>query len=224
LRIALLHADELVILIERLLSDQFQLLLKERECLDTERTLMLASIASLVSVLGARDAYTRGHSETVANILAEMATTMGASRQEIETLTIGGRLHDIGKIGIRDDILLKPGTLTDTEFEIITQHPIIGTNILKPIPSLSPIIPLVLLHHERIDGKGYPQGLKGCKIPLWARMTAVADIYAALISERPYKGPTPQDQVLQIIKDVSGTQLCPDCVDVFFEWIDSQTT
>jgi putative nucleotidyltransferase with HDIG domain len=185
---------------------------------------MLASITSLVSALEARDTYTRGHSETVAEVLAEMATRIGASKQDIEALTIGGRLHDIGKIGIRDNILLKPGSLTDSEFEIIKQHPIIGANILKPIPSLSPIIPLVLLHHERIDGKGYPQGLKGCKIPLWARMTAVADTYAALISERPYKGSTPQDQVLQIIKDVRGTQLCPDCVDIFLEWITSQTT
>lgn len=215
------NIDELVILIERLLSDQFQLLLKERERLDTERTLMLASIASLISALEARDAYTRGHSETVAEVLAEMATIMGASKQEIEILTIGGRLHDIGKIGIRDDILLKPGPLTEKEFEIIKQHPVIGANILKPIPSLASIIPLVLLHHERIDGKGYPQGLNGCKIPLWARMTAVADIYAALISERPYKSPTPRDQVLQIIKDVRGTQLCPDCVDIFLEWINS---
>jgi response regulator RpfG family c-di-GMP phosphodiesterase len=160
------NLDELVIYIERLLSDQFQLLLKERERLDTERNLMLASITSLISALEARDAYTKGHSETVADILANVATRMGMSKQEIEVITIGGRLHDIGKIGIRDDILLKPGPLTDREYDIIKQHPVIGANILKPIPSLADIVPIVFLHHERMDGNGYPLGLKGTQIPL----------------------------------------------------------
>jgi putative two-component system response regulator len=213
------NIDELVILVERLLSDQFQLLLKERERLDTERTLMLASITSLVSALEARDPYTRGHSEMVATILAELGMMIGMSKQELEALTIGGRLHDIGKIGIRDDILFKPGPLSPREFAIIMEHPVIGANILKPIPSLSSIIPVVLFHHERMDGTGYPQGMKAHQIPLWARLTAVADTYAALTSERPYQGAFPTAHVLQIIKDVRGAQLCPECVDVFLEWI-----
>lgn len=215
------NIDELVILIERLLSDQFQLLLKERERLDSERNLMLASIASLISALEARDAYTKGHSETVSEVLAEMAALMGASKQDLEIVTIGGRLHDIGKIGIRDDILLKPGPLTAAEFDIIKQHPVIGANILKPIPSLARIVPIVLFHHERMDGKGYPHGFSGLKIPLWARMTAVADTYAALTSQRPYQDAMPLARVLQIIKNVRGAQLCPECVDVFLQWINS---
>ena len=215
------NIDQLVILVERLLSDQFLLLLKDRERLETERSLMLASIASLISALEARDSYTRGHSETVAAIVSGMATTMGATKQEIETITIGGRLHDIGKIGIRDDVLFKPGPLTPREFEIIKQHPVIGANILKPIPSLKEIVSIVLYHHERPDGKGYPYGLNSPKIPLWARMVAVADTYAALRSKRPYQSPISKEQALQIIHEVKGTQLCPDCVDLFMKWHES---
>jgi response regulator RpfG family c-di-GMP phosphodiesterase len=215
------NIDELVILLERLLSDQFQILLKERERLDTERNVILASIASLVSALEARDAYTRGHSESVSEILTNMAVMMGASKQEQETASLGGKLHDIGKIGIRDDILLKPGPLTDQEYDIIKQHPVIGSNILKPIPSLSEIIPIVFLHHERIDGKGYPLGLKGRQIPLWPRMAAVADTYSALTSKRPYKKVVPPEKALEIIQEVKGTQLCPECVEVFMQWIES---
>jgi response regulator RpfG family c-di-GMP phosphodiesterase len=216
------NLDELVIYIERLLSDQFQLLLKERERLDAERNLMLASITSLISALEARDAYTRGHSETVADILTNMAIRGGVGKQELEAITIGGRLHDIGKIGIRDDILLKPGPLTDREYDIIKQHPVIGANILKPIPSLADIVPIVFLHHERMDGNGYPLGLKGTQIPLWARMTAVADTYAALTSKRPYKAIVPHERALEIIKEVQGSQLCPECVERFLEWIASK--
>jgi putative two-component system response regulator len=213
------NIDELVILLERLLSDQFQLLLKDRERLDAERTVMLASIASLVSALEARDAYTRGHSESVADILGNLATVMGVGLQERETAILGGRLHDLGKIGIRDNILLKPGALTDGEYAMIKQHPEIGANILKPIPSLAEIIPIVMLHHERIDGKGYPLGLKGRHIPLWARMAAVADTYSALRSQRPYKHAVPQATALEIILAAKGTQLCPECVDVFMHWV-----
>jgi len=211
------NVDQLVILIERLLSDQFLLLLKDRERLDAERTLMVASIASLISALEARDSYTRGHSETVAEITAGIATMMGASYQEIEMAKIGGRLHDIGKIGIRDDILFKPGPLTRYEFELIKKHPIIGANILRPIPSLAEVVTIVLYHHERPDGKGYPHGLRD--IPQWARIVAVADTYAALRSERPYQDPLPEEKVLQILEDVRGTQLCSESVDLFLRWI-----
>ena len=214
------NIDQLVILVERLLSDQFLLLLKDRERLETERTLMLASIASLISALEARDPYTRGHSETVASIVSGMAALMGMNKQQAETLSIGGRLHDIGKIGIRDDILFKPGPLTPREFEIIKQHPVIGANILKPIPSLKDIVSVVLYHHERPDGKGYPYGLSASQIPLWASIVSVADTYAALRSKRPYQSPMPREQAVQIIQQVRGTQLCAECVDLFLKWIE----
>lgn len=214
------NIDELVILIEKILSDQFILLLKEKERLESERHLIVGSIASLIVALEARDKYTKGHSEEVGRIVSGMVAMTGASSREIETATIGGRLHDIGKIGIRDEILLKPGSLSAEEFSIIKQHPIIGANILRPIPSFSDILPIVLSHHERMDGKGYPHGLKGDQIHLWSRMTAVADTYDALTSDRPYRRGMSHEKALQIIEDVRGTQLCPDCVDLFFGWIE----
>jgi response regulator RpfG family c-di-GMP phosphodiesterase len=212
------NIDELVILIEKILSDQFILLLKEKERLESERHLIVGSIASLIVALEARDKYTKGHSEEVGRIVSGMVAMTGASSREIETATIGGRLHDIGKIGIRDEILLKPGSLSAEEFSLIKQHPIIGANILRPIPSFSDILPIVLSHHERMDGKGYPHGLKGDQIHLWSRMTAVADTYDALTSDRPYRRGMSHEKALQIIEDVRGTQLCPDCVDLFFGW------
>lgn len=213
------NIDELVILVEKVLSDQFHMLLMERERLDSERNLMIASITSLVTALEARDNYTKGHSEAVGIIVSGMLSITGASQKEVETVTIGGRLHDIGKIGVRDEILLKTGKLTEEEFTHIKRHPVIGANIIKSIPSFSDVIPIVLSHHERLDGKGYPQGLKGESIHLWARMTAVADTYHALTSHRPYRKGMSQGKALQIIEDASGTQLCPDCVGLFFRWI-----
>ena len=216
------NVDELVILVEKLLSDQFHMLLMERERLDSERNLMIASITSLITALEARDNYTKGHSEAVGKIVSGMLGRAGATQKEIETVTIGGRLHDIGKIGVRDEILLKPGRLTNEEFAHIKKHPVIGANIIKSIPSFSDVIPIVLSHHERIDGKGYPEGLKGDDIHLWARMTAVADTYHSLTSDRPYRKGMAQDKAFQIIKDVTGTQLCPQSVELFFSWIYSK--
>lgn len=213
------NIDELVILVEKMLSDQFHMLLMERERLDTERNLMIASITSLITALEARDNYTRGHSEAVGRIVSGMLKIGGGNPKEVETVTIGGRLHDIGKIGVRDEILLKPGQLTEEEFDHIKKHPVIGANIIKSIPSFSDVIPIVLSHHERMDGKGYPQGLKGDNIHLWARMTAVADTYHSLTSDRPYRKGMVQGKALQIIEDVSGSQLCPDCVYLFFKWV-----
>jgi len=215
------NIDQLVILVEKLLSDHFLLLLKEKERLDAEQSLIIASIGSLISALEARDSYTRGHSESVATIVSGMAALMGATREEIDRMTIGGKLHDIGKIGVRDSVLLKPGALTDEEFAEIQEHPLIGATILESIPSLSDIVSVVLCHHERMDGKGYPNGLKGESIPQSARMTAVADTYNALTSDRPYRKGMPQEKALQIITDIKGSQLCPESVDIFFKWITS---
>lgn len=215
------HIDELVILVEKLLSDQYIILLKERENLEIERKLLLGSITSLISALEARDSYTRGHSEDVASVLCGIAEIAGESKDNIEIIRTGGKLHDIGKIGVRDSVLLKPDKLTSDEFNLIKQHPVIGAEILKSIPSFSRIVPIVYSHHERMDGKGYPQGLIGSKINKWARMTAVADTYDALVSDRPYRKGMPQEKALQIIHDVKGTQLCPECVELFMKWLSS---
>jgi response regulator RpfG family c-di-GMP phosphodiesterase len=213
------NIDQLVITVEKLLSDHFQLMLKERERLESDRQAMLGSISSLVQALEARDQYTRGHSEEVSEICTELAIKLNVDQEDLENITIAARLHDVGKIGVRDDILLKPGKLTDAEFAIIKRHPLVGSKILAPIESLKKAIPIVLSHHERFDGKGYPEGLKGLDIPFWARVTAVADTYHALTSDRPYRQGMPQEKAFQIIADARGTQLCPECVDLFLDWI-----
>lgn len=215
------NTDQLIILIDKLLSHQFVMLLKERERLDSERHMMLASITSLVNALEARDPYTRGHSTAVARIASGMAGLTGATPDECQTVLIGGQLHDIGKIGIRDDVLLKPDRLTQAEYELIKQHPVIGTDILAPIESLRDIIPMVRFHHERFDGKGYPTGLGGQDIPLWARITSVADTFHALTSNRTYRRGVRHDNALKVIREITGRQLCPDCVALFLDWIHS---
>ncbi len=212
------NLDQLVILVEKMLSDHFLNLIKDRERLETERAMMLATITSLISALEARDTYTRGHSDAVADIIASLAELSGAEAGETEIVHLGGKLHDIGKIGVPDNILLKPGKLTGDEFQEIKKHPVTGLHILNTIPSLEPILPIVHHHHERWDGKGYPAGLKGEKIPFWARLTAVADTYHALTSDRPYRRGMPAQKALKIIDDVSGTQLCPQSVELFFNW------
>jgi response regulator RpfG family c-di-GMP phosphodiesterase len=211
--------DELIILIDRILSDQFQLILKEKERVTQERDMLLASITSLINALEARDTCTKGHSLTVAQIVTGMATFTEASEEEIERLTIGAKLHDVGKIGIRDEILFKKGRLTEKEYEIIKTHPVVGAAILESIPGLAAMLPMVLHHHERYDGTGYPAGLKGNDIPFWARMIAVADTFDAMIGNRPYRKGRSFNEVLDTIREVNGTQLCPECVEIFFDWI-----
>lgn len=207
--------NQLITTVEKLLSDRYQSLANEMRRLDRERGLMLGSIGSLVLALEARDPYTRGHSMAVSRMMVAMAKKMGFSLEEIDTIRTIGVLHDLGKIGIRDDILLKPGPLTRAEFEIVKRHPVIAVEILSPMPSLVGMIPGIASHHERVNGEGYPQGLKGNRIPLSARMVAVADTYHALISDRPYRRGLPADKCLQILEDLKGKQLCPNCTEAF---------
>ena len=211
------NIDQLVVTAERFLSDHFSRIVKERERLESERQFLIGSITSLILALEARDQYTRGHSESVSTFLVDIAREMSLDEDRIEKVRIAGKLHDLGKIGIRDEILLKPGPLNDEEWKILKLHPLIGAEILAPIQSLADIIPALSSHHERIDGKGYPHGLKGDGIPLLARMVAVADTYDALTSDRPYRKGFSYEDALTIIEDVKGTQLCPDCVQCFLK-------
>ena len=207
--------DHLLITAERLLSDHFRFLLKEKQRLDSERELILGSITSLVLALEARDRYTRGHSDSVAKIAVAMAERMGFGAESVDKIKTAGSLHDVGKIGIRDDILLKDGPLTDEEYAVIKRHPSVGASILSPIESLSDIVPAILNHHERMDGKGYPQALHGQHIHIFARIIAVADTFDALTSDRPYRKAFSDDKAMQIMAEAKGTQLCPECLDAF---------
>ena len=213
------NMEQMVITVEKLLSDQYLLLLKEKQRLDSERQYMLAGITSLIAALEARDHYTCGHSQAVSAIVGKMAQKMGMSKEDVESISIAGQLHDLGKIGVPDYILLKPGKLTREEFNLVREHPVVGVNILGNISSLSRIIPAIRHHHERFDGKGYPDGIKGGRIHVWARLMAVADTYHALTSDRPYRDGMPPDKAMNIIQEAKGTQLCPDCVELFNELI-----
>ena len=175
----------------------------------------LRTITAFAAALDARDPYTRWHSENVMRYSVEIAKTLGFSRARIETLRRAALLHDIGKIGISDRILLKAGKLTPEEFEQIKLHPLKGEVIIKNLPFLKEITLLIRHHHERYDGKGYPDGIKGEKIELGARILAVADSFDAMTSDRPYRKAIPLDEAVNQLKVNKGTQFSPEVVDCF---------
>ncbi len=211
------NIDQLVITAEKLLSDHFQMVLQQRELFKKERTLLMGSITSLVQALEARDSYTRGHSDTVSKISVNIAQKLSLNEFDCERIAFAARLHDLGKIGIRDDILLKKSALTEYEFSKIKEHPVLGADILNPIPSMEDIIPAVLHHHEKMNGKGYPHGLFGNEIPLWARIISIADVYDALTTDRPYKKAFTHQDTMQFIAEKSQDELCPECAKAFQE-------
>jgi putative nucleotidyltransferase with HDIG domain len=164
------------------------------------------------ATLDARDPYTAGHSIRVADYTAKMAESAGLTATQIDLLRKSALIHDIGKIGIRDTVLLKEDLLTKEEFDQIKQHPVIGASILEQVNlpnELKPIIPGVKYHHERYDGKGYPEGLSGETIPLFGRIMAVADAYDAMTSDRPYRKGIGKDKALTILEEGKGTQWDP---------------
>lgn len=181
---------------------------------EQERTYM-GSLRALTGSLEAKDPYTRGHSERVALLARELAIATGMSGTDAERVHLCGTLHDIGKIGVPDRVLCKPSRLTDDEFELIKQHPRIGHNILRDIPALTDILPGVLHHHERWDGRGYPDGLAGEAIPPLARILAVADTFDAMSSNRAYRSSRPREEVLAEFRRCAGTQFAPDLVEPF---------
>lgn len=212
--------NQLSIVIEEIFSSNFRLLLEEKERLRMEHELTLAAIGSLVQALEARDPMTRGHSERVAQIALGIGEELGFTPAQLDRLLLIGRLHDLGKIGVRDNVLLKKDRLTDTEYEHVKDHSNVVANILRPIRSLHDILEVTQFHHERWDGRGYPSGLKGEEIPLQARLVAVADVYEAITAERPYRDSMPRRVAVDIIQDERGRQLCPTCVDAFLRWFE----
>jgi response regulator RpfG family c-di-GMP phosphodiesterase len=177
----------------------------------------LSTIRALANAVEARDHCTRGHTERVTLIAEVMARHMGWSEEQLKWLTIGATLHDIGKIGVPDCILNKPGPLDAEEFEVMRQHPEMGARMLDGIPFLKPILPYVLHHHERWDGCGYPEGLRGTEIPVEGRLLAIADTVDAVLSNRPYrKANTPEKAVKELVK-YKEIQFDPELVDVFVD-------
>jgi putative nucleotidyltransferase with HDIG domain len=170
------------------------------------------AIRALAAALDARDPYTAGHSERVSTLSVGIGRVLRLPDAEIEVLRLGALLHDIGKIGISDDVLRKPGALTDEEFEAIMEHPVVGARILRTIPFLLPHIDIVELHHERPDGLGYPKGLRGDDIPLLARIVHVADAYDAITSARAYREGRSSGEALRELWRCAGTEYHADIV------------
>lgn len=177
---------------------------------------LMNTLKSLILTIEARDLYTRQHSENVTRISLQIADVIGCTQEEKDALRFGGYLHDIGKIGVKDIILLKPGRLSPEEYEEIKKHPVIGDNIVQPLGSLSLERLLIRHHHERYDGRGYPDGLDAEKIPRIARILAIADTYDSMTTTRPYRKGLSHYVAVDEIKRCSGTQFDPEIVRAFF--------
>ena len=179
---------------------------------EENRALFLGSIQMLAGAVDEKDPYTRGHSDRVTRYSLMIGKEMNLDATFMETLQISAQLHDVGKIGIEDRILKKPGALTAEEFEVMKTHTTKGANILRPVTQLAEVLPGIELHHEALDGRGYPYGLKGDQIPMLARVIAVADTFDALTTNRPYQHAHTPEEALKIIQNLAGKRLHPDPV------------
>ena len=179
---------------------------------EENRALFLGSIQMLAGAVDEKDPYTRGHSDRVTRYSLMIGKEMNLDAAFLETLQISAQLHDVGKIGIEDRILKKPGALTAEEFEVMKTHTTKGANILRPVTQLAEMLPGIELHHEALDGRGYPYGLQDEQIPLLARVIAVADTFDALTTNRPYQTAHTPEQALEIIKNLAGKRLDPIAV------------
>lgn len=203
--------------------NRYQKLLEEREKLQKAHKRLLeayeATIEGWSHAMDLRDRETEGHSRRVAEISIKLAQAMGMSEEEIVHLRRGALLHDMGKIGIPDSILHKPEELTEEEWAVMRKHPQLAFDMLNPIEYLHEALEIPYSHHERWDGTGYPRGLKGEEIPLSARIFAVADVWDALTSDRPYRSAWSKEAALNYIREHSGKHFDPQVVDLFFKVI-----
>jgi len=184
--------------------------------------LMLETVASLAGAMDAKDRYTRGHSQAVANYAVALAHAVNLPASEVEKIRLAAFFHDIGKIGIPESILHKPGPLTEAEKKIMDEHPVIGARqILQPVSALKDIVPMVEYHHERWDGTGHPVGLKAEGIPVGARIVSIVDAFHALTSNRPYRKAMTLEEAIAILKDGAGSLWDPTLVQTFLGILDS---
>jgi putative nucleotidyltransferase with HDIG domain len=167
----------------------------------------------LAAAIDEKDPYTRGHSGRVAKYSIAIAQHLGLQSQELEKIRISALLHDVGKIGVDDRVLKKPGALTAEEFELMKQHPSKGANIMRPVAQLKEMLPGIELHHEHVDGRGYPHGLQGDDIPLMARIIAVADTLDAMTTNRPYQSAMDLEYAMNRIRSLTNTKFDATVVD-----------
>jgi HD-GYP domain-containing protein (c-di-GMP phosphodiesterase class II) len=182
---------------------------------EEQRAMFMGTVHAMTAAIDAKDRYTRGHSERVALMGAKLAAAVGMGDEQVERIRIAGLVHDVGKIGVPEAVLRKPGRLTDEEFEQIKRHPRIGYDILQDIGPLRDVLPGVLYHHERWDGRGYPEGLAAGEIPLMGRLLAVADAFDAMSSDRSYRPALPREKVLREMIDCAGSQFDPELAPIF---------
>jgi len=198
---------------------QFELEKKVKEQRDKLEEKMLNTITSLVRALEAKDPYQQGHSRQVKEIALLIADELEYTKKEEAILGYAALVHDIGKVGIPDAILMKPKDLTEKEYSVMKKHPVIGNSILSPAIRNKKILNCVLHHHERFDGTGFPDGLKGRKIPESARILAVADSVSAMISKRPYRKGLNRKSIIKEVKENSGTQFDPKLAEICLKLI-----
>ena len=191
---------------------------------DQLHSLQLHTFHAFARAIGARDAYTMHHDEHVADLMFELANELNLPGDEAITAYFLGLIHDVGKIGIPEAILNKPGKLTASEFEKIKTHPAIGYQIIREIPNFNELATIVKYHHERYDGKGYPEGLGGKNIPLFSRMLAVCDSFDAMVSTRCYKDSMDKKDALQELLDCKGSQFDPKIAQTFINLITKEVT
>ncbi len=181
------------------------------------RTTFLSAITSLSQAMEERDPYTAGHSRRVRYYALELARAIGLEPRQCKLLSLAAQLHDIGKVAIPDAILHKPTNLSEEEYQIVQQHPVIGERILRPVVRHQAVLAAIRGHHERMDGTGYPDGLRGEQIPLLARLIALPDCFDALTTSRAYREALPVSEALAVLRDGAGTHFDPDLARVFLQ-------
>ena len=209
-RDALLETDELNQWLKEEVAVRTAELRRERANL---QRISVATLEVLVNALEAKDPYSRGHSARIADLSAMVAAEMELEDEDVESVRTAGRLHDIGKIGIREEVMVKQGPLTDDEYEHVKQHVVVGSQILAPLTHLREVIHYVRSHHERWDGQGYPDGLKGEEIPMGARIIAAVEVYDALTTSRPYQEKMSSEHAVERMRDLTGTGIATDVFD-----------
>lgn len=180
-------------------------------------SMFVGTLKALTSSIDAKDSYTLGHTERVAMLTRQLAKAMKLDAYIVERVYLSGLLHDVGKIGVPESVLTKTGSLTDEEFDLIKKHPEIGARILRDIRQMQDLVPGVLYHHERWDGKGYPEGLMGPAIPLFGRLLCLADAFDAMSSNRTYRDAMSHEKVLEQIRQCRGSQFDPELTDIFLQ-------
>jgi putative nucleotidyltransferase with HDIG domain len=199
----------------RQMADQVAVALSNATLIEEMDQLSWGTLKALARTVDAKSSWTAGHSTRVTEMALKIGSALAISPKKLDDLHRAALLHDIGKVGIPLSILDKPGALDDEEYMMIKKHPSIGARILEPIASYKDILPIVLQHHERFDGKGYPGGLSGYEIDIGARILSVADVYDALKSDRPYREGWAVERVIDLITEEAGRQFDPDVVDAF---------